>query len=128
MPSEEARQFLIAHQIGDRMMLLRHDALAEHDLDPGVLGEQLVRHAEHAAGLAEQVDAMLERRRNVHVAAGAPERRVLAIRHVVVQDDEVADVLDLGIRLLIVLVDVGLLDAGASGTSACSRMMPRWIR
>jgi hypothetical protein len=31
---EESRQFLIAHQAGDRMMLPRHDALAEHDLYP----------------------------------------------------------------------------------------------
>src|SRR6185295_599279 len=110
---EEPRQFLIAHQVGDRMMLPRHDALAEHDLDPRVFREQLVWHAEDAAGLAEQVDAVLKRLWNAHVAHGPPERRVLALGDMIVQHDEIADVLDLRAHLVVELVDVGLLDGGA---------------
>jgi hypothetical protein len=47
---------------------------------------------------------------NLHVAAAAPERRVLPIGDFVVEDDEVADVLDLRLVLLVVLVDIGLAD------------------
>ena len=96
--------------IGHLVMLSRHDALAEHDLDPGIFREQFVGNAEHAASFAEQVDAMLERCRNLHFAARAPEI-LTALVQVVMQDDEIADVLDLGARLRVVLRHVAGVDA-----------------
>ena len=56
---------------------------------------------------------MAQRVRDVHGATGAPERRVLAAGHVVVQHDEIADVFDLVVGLAVVFVDVGLADAVA---------------
>jgi Glycosyl hydrolase family 1 len=109
---EEAGQLRVTHEVRDRMMLPRQDALTQHDLDPRILGEQLVRHAEHSAGFAKQLDSMSERSRNIHGAAGPPERCVLARGRVVVEHDEIADVLDLGAHLLVELVDIRLCDAG----------------
>ena len=109
--AEKGGQLGVAHQVGHRVMALRRDALAKHHLDPGVLGEQFIGSAEHASGLAEQFDPVAQRGRDVELSAGAPERRVLALGDDVVQHDEIADVGDLGARLLVVFVDVRLADA-----------------
>ena len=93
------------------MVALRRDALPQHDLDPGVLREQFVGHAEHAPGLAEELDAVAQAGRDLHAAAAPPEGRVGAVRDLVVQHDEVADVLDLVARLAVVLGHVGGADA-----------------
>ena len=42
-----------------------------------------------------------------------PEGRVIALGRVVVQDDEVAHLLELGLRAGIEAVDIGLFEAGA---------------
>ena len=110
------------------MMLLRLDSLPQHDLDPGVLGEQFVRHAEHAAGLAEQLDPVPQRVGDLHGAAGAPERRVLAARHVVVQHDEIADVLDLVVGLAGCTRRCPTARMPSRGNICMRRMMPRWMR
>ena len=94
------------------MVLLRRDALAEHHLDPGVLAEQLDGQLEHPPGLAEQFDAVAQRVWYVHRPALAPEVGVRAVRHMVVQDDEIAHVFHLEAHLAVELVDVRLADAG----------------
>src|SRR5688572_27660630 len=95
------------------MVLLRQNALTQHDLNPGVLRKQLVRRAEHPAGLAKQLDSMPQRGRNTHLAARAPEERVHTLGDVIVKDDEVPDVLDLRAHLHVELIDVRLLNARA---------------
>src|SRR5688572_2889837 len=111
--AQEARQLIVSHEIGHGVMLLRLDSLAQHDLDPGILGEQFVGNAEHAPGLAEQFEPVPQCVGNLHGTATAPERRVLAARHVIVEHDEIPDVLELVVGLVVVFVDVRLTDAVA---------------
>ena len=54
--------------------LVRDDALAEHDGDPAGDVEQLLVVAEDAAVLAEQLDLVLQRVGDRHVAEWSPER------------------------------------------------------
>ena len=68
-------------------------------LQPGHVREQLIAFAEDPAMAAEQVDLLAQRVGDVHVPAVAPELRIVALRGVVVQDDEVADALVFELRL-----------------------------
>src|SRR5688572_28325410 len=54
--AQESRELRVSHEIRDGMMLPGQNSLAQHHLNPRVLGEELVGHAENTAGLAEQVD------------------------------------------------------------------------
>ncbi len=74
----------------------RHDSLAEEDLDPAFLAEQLVVLAEDAAVRAPQVDLALKRRRQLHRPAIFPEIAVALVRPIV-EHDEVADAFPLEI-------------------------------
>ena len=69
-----------AAQVGQRMVALRHDALAVHHLQPAHLGEQFLAFAEDPAIAPEQLDLVLPVRRvSSIVAAILPERRVVAL-------------------------------------------------
>ena len=79
---EETLEFVVAHHVDDRVVLLWQQSLAEHDLDPGILAEEFARSLEYTAGLPEQLDAMREGLRNFHRAAVVPEFRVIPPGHV----------------------------------------------
>src|SRR5690606_5455285 len=85
----------VAERAGDQVVLLRHHALAEHAVGPRIQAEQLVLALPGIAALAEDADALGQLLRHLHLAARLPHRLV-ALVEVVVQDDEVADVLQLG--------------------------------
>ena len=108
---EEPGQLLIAHHVGDLVKLLRHNALPEHDLHPGVLLEQVFPHPVDPGRFPEQAHAIGQSIRNIEIPAVTPERCVLPVRQFVMQNDEVPDVLDLELAVLVVLIDIRLLDS-----------------
>jgi hypothetical protein len=67
---------------------------------------------EGLGALAEQFDALGQAVGNVHRPAAIPERTVGPLGQLVVQDDEVADLLQLVDGLLVVAVDHRVADAG----------------
>src|SRR6202020_2696231 len=81
---------------------------AMHDLEPAALREKPLGFTEQPALALEQLHLMPQRLRDRHRARIVPKWRVAALRRVVMQDDEVADVLELAPRQPVVLVDVGL--------------------
>ena len=85
------------------MKVLRRHALAEHDLCPRVHAEEFAVGLPGVCALPEQGQALRQRVGHLHVAAVAPEAAVVALGGVVVEDDEVANVLDLGPCVAVVL-------------------------
>src|SRR3954462_3273374 len=75
---ERLAQLLSAHQLAHAMVGARLEALAEHDLDPGIDAGQIVRILPGQRIVAEQVYPPGERFRNFHLAAAPPERAVVA--------------------------------------------------
>src|SRR5262245_12985364 len=100
-------------QVGEGVVTIRTNALPLQHLYPAQLAEQLVVLAEKAAVAAVEVDLVLQRRRYFHRAAVPPERRVVPLRGLVVQDDEVTHAFVLDARLRVDLVDVDLIEAAA---------------
>ena len=96
-------------------------------LQPADLGEHLRALAEDAPVVGEHAQAVAQRVRDVHVLAVAPERRVLALGHAMVRDQEIADAVDLEVRVRVALVDVVLLEA-AVRKNAVRRAIADWIR
>ena len=109
--AKEFFKFLVGHHVDNRVILLRYEPLTKHYLDPGILTKQFRRQLEDSSGLFEEFDAVLERLRNVHGLAVLPERRVGAFCHVVMKNDEVANVLDLGTHLRVEFIDIRLANA-----------------
>ena len=66
---------LLVERVDRRLIILRHDMLAEHHRDPAGVAEQLEALAEDAALGAEQVDLALQAVRDLHRPAMVPERR-----------------------------------------------------
>src|SRR5574338_961196 len=87
----------------------RHQTLAEKDLDPAFLAEQLFALAEDATVRAPKVDLALKRRRELHRPAVAPEVRIVSLVRPIVEDDEVAHPLPFEIGLPIELILVRLV-------------------
>ena len=79
------------YRVGQRVVARRHDALSRQHLEPADFGEQLLMLADDVPVAAPQVDLRGERVGDGHVAALAPERRVVARCRLVMEDDEVAD-------------------------------------
>jgi len=92
----------------------RAQTLPVHYLEPAELREQFVAFAEDAALALEQLHLQAQRLGDRHGAAIVPERRVISLRRVVMQNDEVADMLKFATRLPIVFVDIHLT-AGSAG-------------
>ena len=92
------------------MMTARLQPLAQHDLQPGVDLEQLARRLEQVAAFAEQGDALGQAVGDLHLAHAVPERAVGPFGQLVVQDDEVADLLQLVIGQAVVALDHGGAD------------------
>src|SRR5262245_62053630 len=86
------------------------NALPQQHLQPADLGKQLIVVTHDAAAGSEQVDLTLQLLGNRHAAAVIPERRVMPLHRLVVQDQEVPNTLELEGRLSVVLVDVRLLN------------------
>ena len=83
--------------------------LADRDVMFGFSAIQ-VHRPRKPLGRLEQVHLLLQAFRYFHRAAVVPERRVVALRRVVVQHQEVADLVDLEVRLAIELVDIVLVE------------------
>src|SRR6187431_2399733 len=109
---QEGAYFVDRAQVGKGMVAARANTLPFHYLYPAQLAKQLIVLAEEAAVAAVQVDLVLQRGRHFHRAAVLPERRVVALRGLVVQDDKVTRALVLDTRLRVDLVDVGLIEVG----------------
>src|SRR5689334_25168326 len=105
---QEGAHVVDGAQIGKGMVALRMNALPLHHLYPAQLAEQLIVLAEEAAVAAIQVDLVLQRWWYFHGAAVLPERRVVTLRGLVVQDDKVTHALVFDARLRVELVDVRL--------------------
>src|SRR6185312_10966239 len=80
-------------QVGKGVIAACMNALPLHHLYPAQLAKQLVVLAEEAAVAAVQVDLVLQRWRYFHRATVLPERSVVALRGLVVQDDKVTHAL-----------------------------------
>src|SRR3546814_18464849 len=83
----------VVERVGDRVVPLGPDALAEHHRHPARGRKQLEIVAEDAALLAEQGDLAREAVGRLHRPAIIPERRIVAPRRVEMEDDEIADIL-----------------------------------
>lgn len=70
---------------------LGRQTLSEHHLNPGVDAEKLVGRLVSVRAFAKELDSMGKRVWNVHIAALAPERRVIPTGQLVVQDDEITN-------------------------------------
>ena len=95
-----------ARQIRQRMIGTRAQSLPVHDLQPGHVREQLVALAKNPAMALVQVYLLTQRIGDFHVPAVAPELRIVALRGMVVQDDEIPDAFVLELRLAIELGDI----------------------
>ena len=73
--------------------------------------EQFVVFFKHLARAFEQLNAVCEGVGDIHIATVDPELAVCALVNLVVQDDEIADVLEFNLRLAIEFVDFCFLDA-----------------
>src|SRR3546814_3697971 len=82
----------VVERVGDRVVPLGPDALAEHHRHPARGRKQLEIVAEDAALLAEQGDLAREAVGRLHRPAIIPERRIVAPRRVEMEDDEIADI------------------------------------
>ena len=94
-------KLLLSHHIHNGVIARRFDALAQHHLGPAVSTEDIELGFEHQTAIAEQIQAMLQAVRNVHVATATPEFGIRSFGHMVVQDDEVADKTELSVHLAI---------------------------
>src|SRR5207244_12406797 len=103
--SDQLDDLLLGNQVDRGVIAVGHEVLSHHHLHPARKGEHLVGVAEEAAAVAEQADVVGELLRNLHGAAVLPERRVAPLGRVVMQDQEVADALELEHRLLVVTID-----------------------
>src|SRR5207302_6229394 len=102
---DQLDDLLLGNQVDRGVIAVWHEVLSHHDLHPARKGEHLVGVAEEAAAVAEQADVVGELLRNLHGPAVLPERRVAPLGREVVQDQEVADALELERRLLVVTLD-----------------------
>src|SRR5688572_3174473 len=72
----------------------RVDVLAKKDRHPTGLEEGFVSMKHDAAAALEHLDLLLQGIRHTHLPAVAPERRVVSLRGVIMQDEEVTDALE----------------------------------
>src|SRR5437763_11651790 len=83
----------------------RHEPLPVKHGEPAHFTEKIPGPRLNLASFNEQLDLLGERVRDAHMLAVTPELRVLAFRHLVVGDDEVADGFVLKAHLLVEAVD-----------------------
>src|SRR5437763_10231676 len=102
--AEELLDLRVTLDLYERIVAFRHDSLANENLDPALLAEQLVVLAEDPAVRAPQIDLILKRGRQLHRAAIFPQITVALVRPIV-KRDEVAYALPFEIALAIELVD-----------------------
>ena len=76
--------------LDERVVAFRYHAQSHHHGHERGLGEAVRVEYHHAPGFAEQFDLMVQRIRNRHVGAVAPEFGVVASGQLVMHDDEVA--------------------------------------
>ena len=107
---EKPAQFIATHFADDRVVGFWCDALAKHDLDPAVFGEQFLVFSKDAPGLAKQFDLMLERLGYLKIGALPPEGAVSPFRHLVMQDEKIADLPHVGKLLIIEFSDIVCAD------------------
>ena len=88
--ADESAQALERHRVYERIVPGGRDPLTEHDSDPTVLAEEILRVLKHAPVVPEQLDFLLQGIRDLQITATAPKRRVVALGCLVVQDDEVS--------------------------------------
>ena len=93
------------------VIVLWHQSLTNHYLLPSNFVEQFIVFFKHLARAFEQLNAVSERVRNIHVPTVDPELTVCALVDLVVQDDEVTDVFEFNLRLSIEFVNFRFLDA-----------------
>src|SRR5207247_6063228 len=94
-----------------RIVVPGNDALPQHHLQPTLLREELVVLPEDPAVTAKQIDLHPQSVGDLHAAAVIPERRVVALGGLVMDDDEVPDALVLEVRPPVELVDVDGIEA-----------------
>ena len=109
--TKQAFELIAGDAMCQWVVVLGHQPLTNHDLLPGYFVEQFVALFKNLTRAFEQVYAVCERVRDIHIATVDPELTVCALVDLVVQDDEIADVLKFNLRLAIELVDFRLLDA-----------------
>lgn len=66
-------KFLITHHVHNGVIVFWFNTLPQHHLGPAVLAEYIADRFEHAAGIAKQIQAMLQCVRNIDVPAATPE-------------------------------------------------------
>src|SRR6185312_4217868 len=69
----EVPQVLQRQRIDQRVISAGRDALAQHDCDPAMLREQVLRVLQYPSLLTKQLDLLLQRLGNAHLATVPPE-------------------------------------------------------
>src|SRR4051794_15143271 len=90
---ERVGDLALVEAIDDRLIFVGDDALAEHHRHPARDVEKL-RLCEDASLVAKLLDAPGEAVGYAHAGALFPERGIVAVHRLVVEDDEVADPLE----------------------------------
>ena len=109
------------------MIGLRAYSLPVHDLQPCHVREQLMAFTEYPAVAAVQIYLLSQRVGNLHVPAIAPELRIVTLRGMVMQDDEIPDALVFELRFAIELGNIQRTEP-RSGKNTMSLAIMVWIR
>src|SRR5690606_30534435 len=109
---EKFCKLVLRQRVHQWMVVAWKETLADQYLLPRDLREQLILLAENLTRSLEQFHAAGERVRDGHAAAVAPELAVVALVEAIVEDDQVPHVLPFHVRLPVVFVYLGLVDAG----------------
>ena len=108
--------FIVCDVVGQGIVAAGDHPLTDQHLHPAVLVEQVVLLPEHAAVALPPMQLALQAVGDVHLPEHPPELGVLPRVRVVVQDQEVADLLELQGGLLVVLLRIGGVRSRGSGT------------
>ena len=100
---KEVLEPCLGELIGDRMIGLGNDVLADHHVDPSPSLEELVEAGNDPCRRPEQVDLVLERLGQLHLAKSVPEGFSDPFVRVIMKDYEVADALHFKRRATIVI-------------------------
>src|SRR5688500_15748796 len=96
--------------VSKRVPRARQNALPNHDLHPPACIKQLIEAGKDPARGTEELDAVLKAVGNLHAAQFIPEGQALTPVRVIVEDDEIADALDLKLSTLVERVALSLDD------------------
>ena len=98
---QSLRKALVIHQVCKPVPALRQEPLSQHDVKPAFGSEQVERFLPRLRMLREILDPRFEAVRHAHGRPVAPESGIAALRQVIVQDDEVANVLKLAVGQIV---------------------------